>query len=194
MLLSATSSDPTRGIRRAVVALVVAGCALSPGPARASDLATVDEVLAVTFPDAEMHRESVFLTADQVSAVERSTSDRPHTALVTRFRADREGATVGWAYLDTHRVRTLPETLLVLIDPDGAIIAIEVVAFREPTDYLPPGSWYRQFDGRRLDEDLQLKRGIRPITGATLTARATTTATRRVLAIHTILEPDGGDR
>ena len=194
MSRSATSSDPVGLVRRAVLALLIVGGALSPGTAWSSDLATVDEVLEATFPDAEVHRESVFLTTDQVSAVERSAGDRPHGALVTRFRAERGGATVGWAYLDTHRVRTLPETLVVLVDADGAIIAIEVVAFREPMDYLPPGSWYRQFDGRRLDDDLQLKRGIRPITGATLTARATTTATRRVLAIHDLLEPDGDDR
>ena len=191
---SVTSSDATGGARRTVLALMIAGCVLAPCRAWSSDLATVDEVLAAAFPDAEVHRESIFLTDDQISAVERSAGDRPRSALVTRFRADRGGNAVGWAYLDTHLVRTLPETLVVLVGAEGAIIAIEVVAFREPTDYLPPGSWYRQFDGRRLDDDLELKRAIRPITGATLTALATTAATRRVLAIHTVVEPDGGGR
>ena len=57
-------------------------------------------------------------------------------------------------------------------------------AFREPREYLPRDGWYRQFDGERLTDDLVLKRRIRPITGATLTAGATTAAVRRVLAIH----------
>ena len=194
MWRSVTSSDPAGGVHRTVVALMIAGFALSTGLAWSTDLATVDEVLAATFPEADVHRESIFLTDEQIAAVELSTGGRPRSALVTRFRADRGGAPIGWAYLDTHRVRTLPETLVVLVDADGAVIAIEVVAFREPMDYLPPDSWYGQFDGRRLDDDLQLKRGIRPITGATLTARATTTATRRVLAIHSLLALDGGSR
>ena len=44
-----------------------------------------------------------------------------------------------------------------------------------------------QYDGEKLDDDLSLKRDIRPVTGATLTARATTEAVRRVLAIHRVV-------
>ena len=91
---------------------------------------------------------------------------------------------VGFAYIDTHRVRTLPETLLVILEVDGSVRRVEVAAFREPLDYKPGDSWYRQFDDEELDRDLSLDRDIRPITGATLTARATTDAVRRVLAIH----------
>ena len=94
---------------------------------------------------------------------------------------------MGWAYLDTHRVRTLPETVLIVVTPDGGIRRVEVVSFREPLEYLPRASWYRQFDDRRLDERLQLDRGIRPVTGATLTVRATTEAVRRVLAMHRVV-------
>jgi hypothetical protein len=61
---------------------------------------------------------------------------------------------------------------------------VEVLAFDEPPDYLPRAEWYRQFDGRPLDAELDLRRAIRPVTGATLTARSTTDAVRRVLALH----------
>ena len=44
----------------------------------------------------------------------------------------------------------------------------------------------RHFDPARLDEELELKRAIRPVTGATLTARATSDAVRRILAIHDV--------
>ena len=95
--------------------------------------------------------------------------------LATRFvaRSDR-GEIVGYAYVDTHVVRTLPETVLVVIDSAGSVRRVEVVSFREPLDYVPREGWYRQFEGEQLDDDLQLKRDIRPVTGATLTARATT--------------------
>jgi hypothetical protein len=170
--------------------VVLVGSALGAG---ASDLVTVEEALDLAFPGAAVTRETLFLTDSQMAAVEARTGERPPSALTTRYRAETAGGITGWAYLDTHRVRTLPETLIVIVGPDGTIVSIEVVSFREPLDYLPPESWYRQFDGRRLDDELDLKRGIRPITGATLTARSTTDAARRVLSIHSVLEDDGGD-
>jgi Na+-translocating ferredoxin:NAD+ oxidoreductase RnfG subunit len=104
-----------------------------------------------------------------------------------------DGQPVGYAYLDTHRVRTLPETLMVVLEPDGGVRRVEVVVFREPIEYIPRDSWYGQFEGERLSDELALKRDIRPVTGATLTARATTEAVRRVLAIHAVMGT-GGDR
>jgi hypothetical protein len=64
---------------------------------------------------------------------------------------------------------------------------IEVLAFREPEDYLPRAAWYGQFLDRELGDGLALKRDIRGVAGATLTARATTDAVRRVLALHRVI-------
>jgi hypothetical protein len=66
-----------------------------------------------------------------------------------------------------------------------------VLAFNEPEDYLPKAAWYGQFAGKKLSGELQLKKAIRPIAGATLTARATTEAVRRVLAIHEAIGAGG---
>ena len=78
---------------------------------------------------------------------------------------------------------------MVVVDPAGAIRRIEVLSFDEPEEYLPRPGWYAQFPGKPLDDELSLKRGIRPITGATLTARVTTDAARRCLALHRVLHP-----
>ena len=110
------------------------------------------------------------------------------SALATRYVATGEnGAVVGWAYLDTHRVRTLPETLMIVLDSEGTVRRVEVVTFREPLEYMPREGWYGQYEGQELDDNLALKRDIRPVTGATLTARATNEAVRRVLAIHAVV-------
>ncbi len=157
------------------------------GGARASTLVTVEEALALAFPGAATQRQTLFLTDDELERIALLAGGRPTGAIVTRHRAELDGELVGWAYLDTHRVRTLPETVLIVVAPDGGIQRVEVVSFREPLEYLPRASWYRQFDDRRLDERLQLDRGIRPVTGATLTVRATTEAVRRVLAVHRVV-------
>jgi Na+-translocating ferredoxin:NAD+ oxidoreductase RnfG subunit len=80
---------------------------------------------------------------------------------------------------------------MVVVGPDGEVARIEILAFKEPPDYIPRDAWYEQFSGRELGPDLELKRAIRPVTGATLTARATTDAVRRVLALHEVLRDDG---
>ena len=79
---------------------------------------------------------------------------------------------------------------MVLVDPAGAVARVEVLSFQEPEDYLPLPQWYAQFPGRPLDAELSLKRGIRPVAGATLTTNATTDAVRRVLALHRVLSAD----
>lgn len=184
---SATSSEIASRTRGTVVRLAFLVVVVAAGAAQSVGLISVEEALEMAFPGADVDRETVFLTDAQMDTIEREAGERPGSALTTRFRARSGETTIGWAYLDTHRVRTLPETVIVIITPDGSVRRIEVVVFREPMDYLPPDTWYRQFEGRNLDEDLELKRAIRPITGATLTARATTDAVRRILATHAAL-------
>lgn len=161
---------------------------LASGAVRATVLITVEEALEQLFPDAATERQTIFLSAEQRQAVEERSGAEVSSALATRYQAKSgDGRVIGWAYLDTHRVRTLPETLMVVLDADGAVRRVEVVTFREPLEYMPREGWYGQYVGRTLDDDLALKRGIRPVTGATLTARATTEAVRRVLALHAVV-------
>ena len=123
------------------------------------------------------------------------------SALVVRYVAAKGSAPVGRAYVDTATVRTKNETLLVSLDPAGRVRRIDVTAFLEPAEYLPPEPWLRQYADRPLSDDLALNRAIRPIAGATLTARAVNAAVRRILAIDAVLggdvtmpEPPGGAR
>jgi len=168
---------------------VLAGAiSLVAAAAGATVLITVEEALAQVFPGATVTRETLFLSDGQRSRAEKDGGSEISSALATRYVATGEdGALLGWAYLDTHRVRTLPETLMIVLNGEGAVQRVEVVTFREPLEYMPREGWYQQYRGQELDDDLALKRDIRPVTGATLTARATTEAVRRVLAIHGVV-------
>src|SRR5262249_16360316 len=105
------------------------------------------------------------------------------SSLAAAYVASKDGKVVGTAYFDTHVVRTLAETLMVVVSPAATIARIEVLSFSEPEEFLPREHWYEQFPGRSLDDELSVKRGIRPVSGATLTAGATTEAARRVAAL-----------
>ncbi len=148
---------------------------------------TVDEALELAFPGAEVERSAVYLCEAGEQRVARLACVHYEGRVARPYTARRGGELVGTAYFDTHRVRTLRETLMVIVDSEERITRIEILAFGEPEDYIPRGAWYGQFTGRALDDELQLGRGIRNVTGATLTARATTDAARRTLALHRVL-------
>ena len=151
-------------------------------------LMTRDEALAAAYPGASVEAERVFLTGDQARRAAELARVDIESPLVARYVAREGGRVVGRAYIDTHVVRTKRESLLIALAPDGAVQRIEVTAFLEPRDYLPPPAWLRQFDARPLDDDVALQRAIRPIAGATLTAQSATDAVRRVMAIDEVLE------
>jgi hypothetical protein len=155
--------------------------------ARAETFRTQDEALAIAFPGAEITRRAEALTKEQASEVAKRSGDKPSSLLVFAYEARIDGKLVGTAYFDAHLVRTLPETLMIVVDPSGRIARIDVLAFNEPKDYLAPERWLEQFPGRELDDELHLRRGIDGISGATLTARAVTKTARRILAVHQVL-------
>jgi len=146
-----------------------------------------DEALALAYPGAEYEAERVFLTTDQQQDASSLSNEDVPSRLIARYIARRNGAVAGRAYVDTHVVRTKNESLLVCLDPDGRVLRVEVTAFLEPPEYRASDLWYAQYEGRLLDDDLDLDRAIRPIAGATLTGRATAAAVRRVLAIDRVL-------
>ncbi len=161
----------------------------------AAQSATREEVFLSAYAGASMRAEQLFLTpAQQQRAAERAGTDIP-SRLVARYIATKDGRVVGRAYVDTHTVRTKKETLLVMLDAAGRVKRVEATAFMEPAEFRAPEAWLRQYTDRRLDAELGLNRAIRPIAGATLTARAATNAVRRALAIDEILqESDRGQK
>lgn len=172
---------------RSFLLLVLVGGLLAAAPGLAKVFLTVDEAVRLAFPQAKAERRTAYLTADQLRRARELAGVEVPSALISYYAAVRDGQPVGTAWFDTHRVRTLPETLMIVVDPQGRVVRIEVISFREPEEYMPRVAWYDQFRGKGLGPDLQLKRAIRPVTGATLTARATTDAVRRVLALHRVL-------
>lgn len=157
-------------------------------PSFAKSFLTREEALRLAFPKgAVVTRKTAFLSEADRAEIARRSGGPPPPGLVAYYVATVDGKDAGTAYFDTHVVRTLPETILVVVDPRGAIARIEVLSFSEPEEYLPRETWYGQFPGRTLGDELSEKRGVRPVTGATITVRVTVEAARRVLALDAFL-------
>ena len=146
---------------------------------------TQQQALEAAFPaPATVTRRTLYLDEAQRRRAAELARAPVDNRIVAYYEGSVAGKVTGYAYFDTHLVRTLPETIMVLVRPDGGIARIDILSFDEPDDYFPRDRWRAQFGGRRLDDDLALDRGIRALSGATLSARAVTAAARRVLAVH----------
>ena len=127
--------------------------ASTPETAIAQLRMTQPEALRLAFPEPLiLERKTAFLDEEQLAAArELAGSDvEVDHSLVTYYVASRDGVGAGVAYFDAHRVRTLPEVLMIVVTPEGMIRRIEVLKFSEPPEYLAPESWLKQFEGTEL--------------------------------------------
>ena len=174
---------------------VLAGGLFSAGPAEAKVFYSRQEALELAFPDADRVEDITFvLREDQVERIEALSRSTLETKLVKVHTGYLGDAVTGYAFIDIHNVRTLPEAFMVVLNPDGSVRSLRLLAFHEPLDYKPPDRWYSQFDDKSMSSRLRLGGDIHGIVGATLSARATTRGVRRALALYEVLVEKGPGR
>jgi hypothetical protein len=185
---SASCSSPV-GALCALLALAVAGPA---APAAAKVFHSQREALELAFPEADrIESTTSILSEGQVESIERRARSPVESRIVKLYSGWQADRLLGYAFIDVHTVRTLPEAFMVVLDPDGRVRSLRVLAFHEPLDYLPTERWYEQFDRKTLEEPLRLGSDIHGILGATLSARAVTASVRRALAFYEVLVREG---
>lgn len=153
---------------------------------------TRDQALAQAFPGARIERRAFVLTDAQVAALEARARVRAGTRLITAYLGWRGDTLAGTAFFDARTVRTMPGVFMIVIAPDSSIARVDVLAFHEPPEYQPPARWLALLGRRRLDDQLWPERGIRNLSGATLSTRAVTEAMRLALACWEELLAPGG--
>jgi len=164
--------------------LLLALALFLPAPAGAERIyATAEEAVARHFPPpATTARKVAWLTAAQAQEIERRSGEQSRR-VVPYYEARRDGAVIGYAFVDDVIGRTEPITYLVAVTPGATVIGVDLLTFRESHGYqVERQAWRDQFHGRRLAPELHLGRAIDSITGATLSARALTRGIRRLLA------------
>ena len=146
------------------------------------------EALELAFPDAETVESQTFVLNDaQLEQIELLAKCELDSKLVKIYTGLRDGNVIGYALIDVHNVRTLPEAFMVVLNPAGEVRSLRVLAFHEPLEYKPTNRWYRQFDNKSIDARLRLGGDVHGVVGATLSARATTRGVRRALAYYQVL-------
>lgn len=169
--------------------------ALAADGAAGQGAVSQEEALRLAFPEpAEIERRTAFLeAADLERASERAGPGvEVEEPVVTYYVGSRADSVLGVAYFDAHRVRTLPEVLMIVLDPAGTVDRVEVLKFDEPREYRPPEGWLDEFRGVGGPGAAGAPGDVVNITGATLTSGAVERAVRRTLALHDVVAPFGG--
>ena len=167
-----------------VVALLVASITMTD----AAVFFSRQDMSSLAFPDAdEVIPHDFFLTENDRREIETLAGSKLESDLLSVYEGRLGGRTLGYAILDTHLVRTMAESLLVVVDPDGRVDSTYQMAFHEPLEYMPNGRWFRLLKDRSLTQDLRVGRDIAGITGSTLSTHAAIGAVRRALAVHQVL-------
>ena len=175
-----------------ITALMV--CLAMQGILIAADLPTREVVLSEVYPGARWNARRLFLSEEQLAAVQAEAGSTFESPLVARYDLISDGKMVGRAYIDTHLVRSKKQSLLICFDAEGTVARVETTAFLEPPEYRPSPQWFKQFNGLDDSSRASLGNGIRPAAGATLSAIATTQAVRRVIALDQLLSGESPKR
>ena len=164
------------------------------GDVSAKVFLTKGKALELVFPEAEeVEKRHVFLTERQAKSVREMAKAEVDSRLYTFYIAKSDGKETGYAVIDTHTLRTLTETVMFVINPDGTLHHAEILAFFEPTDYMPSGKWINLFPGRIKMDKMKIGKGVPNITGATISTVSFSQATRRVLAVYRVMFPTPTD-
>jgi len=116
---------------------------------------------------------SLFPDEQQVTQIEQSARIKLESGLFTFYTGKDQGKSLGYAAIETITVRTKPETLMIVLNPDGELSKVYTLAFHEPPEYQPP--------------QMDFNKGVDGISGATLSTRAAISSIRKVMAIYQVM-------
>lgn len=179
---------------RKVATVVIFAPALVPAslPAFAVEYATESESSRGMFPDADRFADaSVSLTKEQRKAIEKLGGVRQRRDKQLVRRAIKDGETIGWFLVDDVVGKHDYITYSVGLTPDGKVVAVDVLVYRETYGYqIEEREWRERFDGKTLADPFRLDEDIPNITGATLSCRNVTKGVKRLLAFHALMLAD----
>lgn len=171
--------------------IFASGFLVLPGSGFAEVFYSKEEAFELAFgKEAQIEDLPVFLTDEQTAAIEKMALVKLDGQLFTFYEGRKKGQLLGYAAIESHTVRTQPETLLIVLSPRGELVKAEILAFHEPPEYKPPAAWFARLYRRPVAE-LRLNQGVDAISGATLSSRASLDGIRKALAVYQVAVAPG---
>jgi hypothetical protein len=160
---------------------------LPANPSYAKVFYSKTEAMEIAFgKDATVETLALFPSDEEVAKIEQLAQVKLDSKMFTFYVGKRQDKVLAYAAIETRTVRTQPETLLIVLEPDGTLRGVTTLAFHEPPEYQAPDRWFAQLAKKALDE-LSFSAGVQGITGATLSTRSALDSVRKVLAVYQVM-------
>ncbi|MDI1230374.1 MAG: FMN-binding protein [Methylobacter sp.] len=161
-------------------------------PSYATIFYSKNEALELAFgKEAQVEQLSLFPDEQQSAKIQELAKVKLDSGLFTFYVGKAQDKILGYAAIESTTVRTKPETLMIVLTPEGELRNVTTLAFHEPPEYLPPERWFKQLYKRPLSE-MDFNKGVDGISGATLSTRAAITSVRKVMAIYQVMIKNQG--
>lgn len=135
---------------------------------------------------AQIEQLSLFPEESQIAKIETDAKVKLDSGLFTFYVGKDRDEILGYAAIETSTVRTKPETLMIVLTPEGELRKVYTLAFHEPPEYQAPERWFEQLYKRPLAE-MDFNKGVDGISGATLSTRAALNSIRKVMTIYQVM-------
>jgi hypothetical protein len=146
---------------------------------------TNEEAARLMFPDSEKIRYEVLtLTPDQKTLIEQRIKWQFPEEFFECFIGETDGKVDGWAIIQHTIGKHKPMTYMVGVDPDGEVMNVEVLVYRESR-----GSEVRkkrfnfQYEGKDVHDPIRINRDVINISGATMSVRSMSAGVKRALVL-----------
>ncbi len=144
------------------------------------------EALELAFGKAAVENLSLFPDDTQTAKIQQLAKTKLESGLFTFYVGKENGKVLGYAAIESETVRTKPETVMILLTPEGELKSVTMLAFHEPSEYMPPERWFESLAKRSLN-DMDFSKGVDGISGATLSTRSALNSVRKVMAIYQVM-------
>ena len=145
---------------------------------------TPEKMFTIKFPGSAIQKKPVYIKKEDRIVLEKKAGVTFTKGFFTFHEAKKQGKIIGYAFFDTHTVRTKEETICVLFSPDGKITGVELISFYEPEEYAPSIRWLSQFVNKNDPENLRAGGNIAAMSGATLTTQSIVQTVRKALVLY----------
>lgn len=161
--------------------------------AYAVEYLTIEQAQKVIFPTATKFEQSfIRLTDEQISQVKKIAKVRQRKSEVQLWKAFAKSKLIGYFIVDEVIGKHEYITYSAGISPDGKVLSIEVLVYRETHGgQIKEDSWRSSFKGKTLSDPFKLDEDVPNISGATLSCRNVLDGVKRLLAIHKIALSNG---
>ncbi len=144
------------------------------------------EAFELVFGKATVENLSLFPEESDASKIQQLSKTKLESGLFT-FYVGKEGDKIlGYAAIESENVRTKPETLMIVLTPEGDLRNVYMLAFHEPPEYMPSERWFTALNNRPLAE-MDFSKGVDGISGATLSTRSALSSVRKVMAVYQVM-------